>query len=120
MPNSEMTIGRAYPAVSPQPLYVSVTKPVSRPTSVRESVVERNICEFAEQHGWFQAKVEKCNRRGFPDRLFIRNGVVVFIEIKRPGEAPTRQQLRRHAEMRSHGAKVHWVDNLEVAKGILR
>lgn len=85
-----------------------------------EKEVESEINEFATLRGWWYCKFTAPNKRAVPDRLFIRKGRHVFIEIKRDGEEPTRQQLKRHQDMRKHGAEVHWVDNVEDAKRILK
>jgi hypothetical protein len=55
-----------------------------------------------------------------PDRMFIRRGVVLFIEVKKQGEEPTPQQRKRHKDMKAHGALVYWADNLDEAKRILK
>lgn len=87
---------------------------------VRESDIEEQITEFAELRGWWQAKFVSPALRGVADRIFIRRGRHVFIEIKKPGEEPTLQQQKRAREMKSHGADVYWVDSLERAREILR
>lgn len=89
----------------------------SRP--IRESKLERAVCKYARSRGWWETKFVSPGTRAVPDRLFIRRGCHVFIELKRPGEVPTPQQYRRHAEMRGYGAKVYWTDNLEEAQEIL-
>lgn len=86
----------------------------------RESKVEAAIREYALRRGWFVAKFTSPGQTGVPDRLFIRNGVHIFIEVKRPGEKPTPKQLSKHEEMRRYGAVVHWVDNVEDAMEILK
>lgn len=85
-----------------------------------ESKVESETKRYAESRGWWCVKFVSPGLRGVPDRLFIREGRHVFIEFKRPGEEPTEQQYKRHREMRAHGAEVHWTDNLEQAKEILK
>lgn len=85
----------------------------------REIEIERPACDFAETRGWWESKFVSTNKRGVPDRIFIRRGRVVFIEFKRPGEDATPQQQKRHREMRAHGAEVHVVDSLSEAKLIL-
>ena len=85
----------------------------------RESSVERSIREYARDHGWLVYKFTSPGTRGVPDRLFIRRGVVVFIEVKRPGEEARPLQLHTHKKMRRYGALVWVVDNLEDAKRIL-
>ena len=87
---------------------------------VYESDIERAITHAAAKLGWWQCKFVSPGLRAVPDRLFIRKGRHVFVEVKRPGEVPTAQQNKRHKEMRSFGAEVHWVDNLESAIEILR
>jgi hypothetical protein len=87
---------------------------------VRESTVESAINAFAEIRGWWCAKFVSPGLNGVTDRLFIRDGRHVFMEVKRPGEEPTAQQYKRMRDMKAHGAEVHWVDNVEQAKAILR
>lgn len=88
-------------------------------TKKRESAVESDIRKFALATGWWVAKFTSPGKNGVPDRIFIKNGIHIFIEIKRPGEEPTKQQYVRMAEMKKYGAITHWVDNVEDAKEIL-
>ena len=81
--------------------------------------IEKPASEFAITRGWWQCKFTSPTFNGVPDRLYIRNGVVIFIEYKAPDKPPTAQQLKRHREMRKHGATVYVVDNLDGAKEIL-
>jgi len=86
---------------------------------MREIEIERPACEFAESRGWFQFKIEKASKNGIPDRFFARNGLIILIEFKRPGEEPNAQQQKRHRELRKQGVPVFVVDNLDEAKRIL-
>ena len=54
-----------------------------------------------------------------PDRIFIRDSVVMFVEFKAPGELPTALQAHTHAIMKNHGAVVHVVDSVEQGKALL-
>ncbi len=90
-----------------------------KPPVIRESKVEKDIREWAEATGWWVAKFTSPGKRAVPDRLFIRDGVHLFGEIKRPGELPTAQQALRHKEMRAHGAIVRVWDNVNDAKSDL-
>lgn len=87
--------------------------------TIRESKVESDIRKYALARGWWVSKFTSPGKRGVPDRIFIKNSFVVFIEIKRPGEKPSKQQELRMAEMKRYGALVYWVDNLNDAKEIL-
>ena len=86
----------------------------------REIEIERPSKDFAKHRGWFVCKLMKCDINGMPDDLFIRNGQVMFIEFKAPGEQPTPQQVRRHKQIRQHGIPVHVCDSLEDARELLR
>lgn len=87
-------------------------------TPVREIEIERPASEFAESRGWFEVKIMATSKRGFPDRFFARHGRVVLVEFKRPGEVASKQQQRRHQELRDHGVEVMTIDNLEVARAV--
>jgi hypothetical protein len=85
-----------------------------------ESNIESEIIDFAQVRGWWEAKFVSPGLRGVCDRIMLRRGRTVFIEVKRPGEEPTPQQKRRMMEIRAQGAEVYWVTSLEQARGILR
>ena len=55
-----------------------------------------------------------------PDRLCtFHNGVMVFVELKRPNQKPTVLQARDHEQRRVMGFDVRVIDNLEDAQGFL-
>jgi hypothetical protein len=85
-----------------------------------ESEVEGPAVEYAESRGWFCAKFVSPGLRGVMDRIFIRDGRVLFVEFKRPGKRPRTQQKKRIAEMIAHGAEVHSIDNLNDAFDLFR
>lgn len=82
--------------------------------------VEQPFVDYAIGRGWLCEKVVSLSRRGWPDRLCMRNGRIVFCEFKRGGETPTVQQLKRHMDIRKAGGEVVWFDNLEAAKAFFR
>lgn len=88
-------------------------------SSPLESFVEARIIRDAQKRGWWQVKIMKTSKKGVMDRVFIRRGRVVWMELKRFGKEPNRQQELRAEEMRAHGAEVHWVDNYDDAMRIL-
>lgn len=85
-----------------------------------EKDIESEIVDFAEVRGWWSTKYVAPARRGVPDRIFIRRGRVVFIEVKKLDETARLQQEAVHRTMRAHGAEVHVIDNIEDARRILR
>ena len=68
-------------------------------------------CERAEEAGWLVRKVQWVGRRNAPDRLFAKDGRVVFIEFKRPGGKLLRGQPREIEAFRAAGVEVFVADN---------
>ena len=56
---------------------------------------------------------------GLPDVLCIKGGRAVWLEVKRPGEEPTRIQLHRHRELIGYGCAVTTVFSAGDAKEFL-
>lgn len=87
---------------------------------ILEREVERPAKEYARRRGWWVAKFVSPGLNGVPDDVFIRDGRVMFIEFKRPGEDLRPLQAKRVRDMRAHGAEVHVIDNLADAYELLR
>lgn len=88
--------------------------------SQKETVLEEDICAEAEAAGWFVRKVQWTGRRGAPDRVFIRNGRVVWIEFKRLGRKAQGLQDRELRRMKEVGAQIFRdVDTHKKAREIL-
>lgn len=98
--------------------------PFFQTKTIRESKVEKDICEFAEYYGWMQFKVVSPAFNGMPDRGFVRKsengGEFILAEIKQLGKRPTPLQAIRARELARHGVEVHWFDNVEAAKDVFR
>jgi hypothetical protein len=80
---------------------------------VLEASIEAFVIKFAEDRGWFYRKVAWLGRRAAPDRIFARDGRIVFVEFKRPGEEPRALQRREIARMRAAGIEVHVIDDVD-------
>lgn len=87
---------------------------------MRESVIEEAVVRIAEDNNWLFRKLRWIGRRGAPDRLFMRKGVALFVELKADGEEPTIQQKREHKRMRDHGMRVEIIDRIEQAHRIFK
>lgn len=84
-------------------------------TTQLESQLETEVKNYAIRKGWFQVKVMRTSRRGFPDRFFAKQGRVVLVEMKRYGEDARKQQSKLHRELAEHGVEVHTIDRFEQA-----
>jgi hypothetical protein len=72
-----------------------------------ESDVERKVVADVERRGGIALKLNLQGNRGWPDRLaLLPNGVVVFIEMKRPGEKLRKLQEHRRKTLQALGFTV--------------
>lgn len=85
---------------------------------VSESYVEKKVCEHAKRRDWLVYKFQSPAQRGVPDRIFLKEGRVVFIEFKAYGKRPTKQQLYNHDQIRAAGFEVYVIDNIEDGKAL--
>lgn len=72
-------------------------------TDPLESKIQRNIIKRYEAAGYIVVKISLCNKGGFPDLMALKDGVVTFIEVKRPGEKPRPLQQFRLDELTKAG-----------------
>ncbi len=86
---------------------------------MRESIIERAVCRAAREAGWLVFKWSSPNQRGVPDRIFIREGRVLFVEFKAPGKKPTKLQEHIHAKLNAQGCEVAVVDNIDAGRGLI-
>lgn len=80
-----------------------------------EKDIEAKARAKAIEAGWLCYKFTSPSRRSVPDRLFIRDGRVVFIEFKRPGGKLTSGQGREIERLRKVGAEVYVCYSVEGA-----
>jgi len=71
-----------------------------------ESKIQNDITKRYEKEGWFVVKLIKTTKNGIPDLMCLRNGITLFIEVKRPGKEPGTLQQFRHEELRKQGFEV--------------
>ena len=83
-----------------------------------ERDVERALIARVKRLGGMCEKFTSPGRRSVPDRLVtLPGGVVVFVEVKRPGAKPTTLQERDHQRRRDMGCDVRVIDTMEAAQG---
>ncbi|MCM1293768.1 MAG: hypothetical protein NC230_09355 [Bacteroides sp.] len=77
-----------------------------------EKVIERYLCQRAKAEGMICLKYSNPSMTGFPDRLLVlREGYVVWVELKSRGRRPSALQQLRHKELREMGHEVHVIDS---------
>ena len=77
----------------------------------RESEIEKHLVKRVKERGGLPYKFVSPSRKGVPDRLCaMPGGVIVFCELKAPGEEPRPDQAREHQRLRDLGCKVLVLD----------
>ncbi len=84
-----------------------------------EAKIEKKIVAYCRERRLYTRKFSSPAHRGVPDRIICGRGRVVFLEIKRPGNEPTRIQLYELKLLREAGMTAQWVDSFEGAKGLI-
>lgn len=86
---------------------------------MKESEIESRCMLYANTKGVTQYKFVSPNTRGVPDRILFYKGRTLFIEFKKRGEEPTRQQELQIRKLRAAGMVVEVVDNIVEGEGII-
>ncbi len=80
-----------------------------------ESDVEGQVVTYAKSHGCILYKLNGAGERGKPDRLILRNGKVLFLELKKPGETPRLLQWHHIRKLRAQGFAAEWANTVPTA-----
>lgn len=91
----------------------------TRPKPVLERTIENYLRDRCNEAGFMCLKFVSPSTAGVPDRLIIANGHVVFVELKRPGGKPRRNQVEMHERMRQVGADVRVIDNHKASRELV-
>ncbi len=79
---------------------------------MRESDVEAHLVKRVKERGGLPLKFKSPQRAGVPDRICVMPmGVLVFVELKAPGEEPRPDQLREHQRLRELGHRILVLDS---------
>jgi hypothetical protein len=80
---------------------------------ILEKEIERRVSIHAKNQGWLSYKFTSPTTMGVPDRIYIKNGQVIFIEFKSPGKWLRAKQVDVIARMREKCAEVFVIDTVE-------
>lgn len=87
---------------------VKITRPV------RERTVEQRGDRYAKKFGFKAYKLKVVGQDGFPDKVYLGRGKMLWWEWKKLGEEPEPHQYERMKELREAGQKnVGWSGNFE-------
>ena len=86
---------------------------------MRESTIEQAVCAYAKIKGCLTLKLSGQNQKGQPDRMFLRDGRVMFIEFKAPGKRPTALQARWLERLADQDFYAAFCDDIDVGKSFI-
>ena len=86
---------------------------------MRESTIERAVCAYAKSKGCLSLKLAGQNQKGQPDRMFLFQGCVLFVEFKAPGKRPTSLQARWLDRLTNHAFHATTCDEIEAGKRLI-
>lgn len=87
-----------------------------------ESRIVKAVMDECRKQGWWCMKLHggAFSLAGMPDVMAIKDGRVVFLEVKQPGKRPTPVQVRRMEELEGHGCPCAVVTSRLEAREFLR
>jgi hypothetical protein len=86
---------------------------VTNKADIPESEVQEKCVAHARSHDAWARKFSSPQNRSVPDYIFVWNGLQWFVEFKRFGKKPTKQQYEEHAGIRASGGAVWVCDDVE-------
>jgi hypothetical protein len=97
---------------------------------MRESKLESDLRQYAESKGCIFYKLKGSGDVGKPDRVVTCGGPsvlgfyhcwgrTIYVELKKPGEKPSRRQLVEHDRIRRAGGIVIVIDNLDDGRDLI-
>jgi hypothetical protein len=81
---------------------------------MRESKIEDYLVERVKALGGEVRKVKWLGRHGAPDRVAMLPGLLMWVELKAPGEKAKPHQVREHQRMRAMGQMVVVIDSMDL------
>lgn len=84
-----------------------------------EKQIEKKVCDYATKNDFLCFKFLSPQNRGVPDRVFIKDGDIFFIEFKREGGLLSKQQIMRLNELRNNKMDCYVVYNVDEGKEVI-
>ena len=84
-----------------------------------ERDVEKEIRIYAEGRGMIAIKLSGPGNRGKPDRLLFYKGRVLIMEVKKPGEKPTKLQQQWLTTFKDADFDAVWADRPGLGKTLI-
>lgn len=79
---------------------------------MREQLIEQALRKAIESDGGLCWKLTCPGTDGVPDRLCLKAGRAIFVEVKAPGRQPRPLQVRRINQLRAQGFTCLVIDSM--------
>lgn len=88
---------------------------------MNEADLSRYIYDRATKMGCLVVKID-ASHRGWPDRLILKNGKCMFIEVKNPNGTGKLSKIQEYmiSKIKSKGVSVYVVDNKKYADDLIK
>lgn len=78
---------------------------------MKEQKIQSKIIKKLENDDWLVLKIIKLSKAGYPDLLCLKDGKIMFIEVKRPEGKLSELQKVRIEQLKDKGFECKiWVD----------
>lgn len=85
-----------------------------------ESKIQASILKYLKTEDYFTVKTIVNNKAGVPDIYALKDGISIWIEVKRPGGRVSPIQSYIHSQIREKGGIIFVVDSLDDLKEKLK
>ncbi len=85
----------------------------------KESYIEKKTCDYAKEQGFLQYKFSSPNKKAVPDRIFMKDGNIFFIEFKSEKGKLTKLQEREIKKINEQKIKAYTCNSIESCKLII-
>lgn len=94
---------------------------LSSKMKITENMIKRQVKDYLNIRGWFNFHILQGlgAYRGIPDRIAIKDGRVLFLEMKGPGKTQSDHQKKFQADIKRAGGEYYVVRSLEEIMKIL-
>ena len=86
---------------------------------MKESTLEKVCTKVAVKHGYLSYKFVSPGNAGVPDRIYIKDGRVTFIEFKAPGKKTRAIQDLQIKRLTEYGCAVYVIDDIDDFRAVL-
>lgn len=84
-----------------------------------ETSISAKIDQLLKRHSWECVRLRATSPCRYPDRMGLKHGITIFIEVKRPGQKASPAQKRNAEKLVKNGFYVGITDNVKTVEALL-